>query len=101
MGGLPSKDRPAPEKHIDILMDIAKDLGKKLEVHVDQENNPYESETEMLAAQGDRARPGGAGRGGPRDLARGQAADRAGPDHPDDEGGRAERDRLPVGRARA
>jgi cytosine/adenosine deaminase-related metal-dependent hydrolase len=49
MGGLPSKDRPRPEKHIDILMDIAKDLGKKLEVHVDQENNPYESETEMLA----------------------------------------------------
>ena len=49
MGGLPSKDRPRPEKHIDILMDIARDLGKKLEVHVDQENNPYESETEMLA----------------------------------------------------
>lgn len=49
VGGLPSKDRPLPEKHIDILMSIAKDLNKKLDVHVDQENNPYESETEMLA----------------------------------------------------
>lgn len=49
VGGLPSKDRPLPEKHIDILMDIAKDLNKKLDVHVDQENNPYENETEMLA----------------------------------------------------
>ena len=49
VGGLPSKDRPLPEKHIDILMSIAKDLNKKLDVHVDQENNPYENETEMLA----------------------------------------------------
>lgn len=49
VGGLPSKDRPLPEKHVDILMSIAKDLNKKLDVHVDQENNPYESETEMLA----------------------------------------------------
>lgn len=49
IGGLPSKDRPRPEKHIDILMGIAKDLGKKLEVHTDQENNPYESECELLA----------------------------------------------------
>jgi cytosine/creatinine deaminase len=49
VGGLPSKDRPMPEKHIDILMGIAKDLGKRLDVHVDQENNPFESETELLA----------------------------------------------------
>ena len=49
IGGLPSKDRPTPEKHIDILMRIAKDLGKKLEVHTDQENNPDESECELLA----------------------------------------------------
>jgi len=49
VGGLPSKDRPLPEKHVDILMSIAKDLNKKLDVHVDQENNPYENETEMLA----------------------------------------------------
>ena len=49
VGGLPSKDRPLPEKHVDIIMSIAKDLNKKLDVHVDQENNPYENETEMLA----------------------------------------------------
>ncbi len=49
VGGLPSKDRPLPEKHIDIIMSIARDLNKKLDVHVDQENNPYENETEMLA----------------------------------------------------
>jgi cytosine/creatinine deaminase len=50
-GGLPSKDRPTPEKHLDIIMKIAKSLNKPLEVHVDQENNPYESETEQLAAK--------------------------------------------------
>jgi cytosine deaminase len=49
VGGLPSKDRPTPEKHLDIIMGVAKDLGKKLDVHVDQENNPFENETEMLA----------------------------------------------------
>jgi cytosine deaminase len=49
VGGLPSKDRPLPEKHVDIIMSIAKDMNKKLDVHVDQENNPYENETEMLA----------------------------------------------------
>ena len=50
-GGLPSKDRPTPEKHLDIIMSIAKNLNKPLDVHVDQENNPYESETELLAAK--------------------------------------------------
>ena len=30
-------------------MSIARDLNKKLDVHVDQENNPQEHETEMLA----------------------------------------------------
>ena len=50
-GGLPSKDRPTPEKHLDIIMSIAKALNKPLDIHVDQENNPYESETELLAAK--------------------------------------------------
>ena len=49
VGGLPSKDRPRPEGHIDILMRIAKDQGKRLDVHVDQENSPTEDETELLA----------------------------------------------------
>lgn len=49
VGGLPSRDRPTPEKHLDIIMSIAKDQDKMLDVHVDQENNPQENETELLA----------------------------------------------------
>ena len=49
IGGLPSKDRPRPEKHLDIIMSIAKEQGKRLDVHVDQENNPEEDETKLLA----------------------------------------------------
>ncbi len=48
-GGLPSRDRPTPEKHLDIILQIAKDQGKSVDVHIDQENNPDEHETEMLA----------------------------------------------------
>lgn len=51
IGGLPSKDRPQPERHLDYLMGIAKELDKKIDVHVDQENNPDESETELLAVK--------------------------------------------------
>jgi hypothetical protein len=50
-GGLPSRDRPRPEAHLDIILDLAKRLGKCVDVHVDQENNPLESETELLAAK--------------------------------------------------
>ncbi|QVL33689.1 amidohydrolase family protein [Telmatocola sphagniphila] len=49
VGGLPSKDRPLPEKHFDVILSVAKRLNKRVDVHVDQENNPYETETEMLA----------------------------------------------------
>jgi cytosine/creatinine deaminase len=49
VGGLPSKDRPLPEKHLDYIFAIAREQNKRIDVHVDQENNPYESETEMLA----------------------------------------------------
>jgi cytosine/creatinine deaminase len=48
-GGLPSRDRPRPEKHLDVVLELAKKLGKPVDVHVDQENNPLESETELLA----------------------------------------------------
>ena len=48
-GGLPSRDRPTPEKHLDVILSIARDQGKRLDVHVDQENDPDEHETEMLA----------------------------------------------------
>jgi len=47
-GGLPSRDRPQEEKHLDIVMQTAKELGKMVEVHVDQENNPCQNETELL-----------------------------------------------------
>jgi hypothetical protein len=49
IGGLPSRDRPEPEKHLDRIMDLAKQLDKPLDVHIDQENNPQENETELLA----------------------------------------------------
>jgi cytosine/adenosine deaminase-related metal-dependent hydrolase len=48
-GGLPSRDRPHPEKHLDIILGVAKKLGKPIDIHVDQENNPLEDETELLA----------------------------------------------------
>ena len=47
-GGLPSRDRPREEAHLDVVMQTAKRLGKPVEVHVDQENNPYQHETELL-----------------------------------------------------
>jgi cytosine/adenosine deaminase-related metal-dependent hydrolase len=49
VGGLPSRDRPTPEKHLDFIMELARDLRKPVDVHIDQENNPLEHETEMLA----------------------------------------------------
>ncbi|MBT3864473.1 amidohydrolase family protein [Candidatus Peregrinibacteria bacterium] len=53
VGGLPSADRGLAsggglEKHMDVIFGIAKNLGKDLDVHIDQENNPYEKDTEKL-----------------------------------------------------
>jgi len=50
VGGLPSKDRPDDEKHLDYLFEIAKKLNKPVHVHIDQENNPNERDTEKLIA---------------------------------------------------
>ena len=47
-GGLPSKDRPDDTKHLDYLFEIAKKLNKPVHVHIDQENNPDERDTEKL-----------------------------------------------------
>jgi len=47
-GGLPSRDRGEEAKHLDIVMQTAKELNKMVEVHVDQENNPLQNETEFL-----------------------------------------------------
>lgn len=49
IGGLPSRDRPYPERHLDFIMNLAKDLDKPIDVHIDQENQPNERETELLA----------------------------------------------------
>ncbi len=51
VGGLPSRDRAlngADRKHADFLFSIAKNLGKDMDVHIDQENNPYEKDTEWF-----------------------------------------------------
>lgn len=47
-GGLPSKDRPKDRENFDWLFKIATDLNKPLHVHIDQENNPDERDTELL-----------------------------------------------------
>src|SRR3989338_6827776 len=49
-GGLPSKDRPNDEKSLDHLFEIAKKLNKPVHVHIDQENNPNERDTQKLIA---------------------------------------------------
>jgi cytosine deaminase len=51
IGGLPSKDRPTPEKHLDYVLGLARELKKPVDAHVDQENNPDENETELLAVK--------------------------------------------------
>ena len=48
VGGLPSKDRPRDEEHLDVLFSIAKNLNKPMHVHIDQENNPNERDMEKL-----------------------------------------------------
>lgn len=47
IGSLPAADISS-EKHLDVVMNWAKDTGKRLHVHVDQLNTPEEKETEML-----------------------------------------------------
>lgn len=47
-GGLPSKDRPNDNKNFEYLFSIAKNLNKPIHIHIDQENNPNESDTEKL-----------------------------------------------------
>ncbi|MFH0819156.1 MAG: amidohydrolase family protein [Patescibacteria group bacterium] len=47
-GGLPSYDRPNDDENYDHLFSIAKNLNKAIHVHIDQENNPDERDTEKL-----------------------------------------------------
>lgn len=51
VGGLPSRDRAmqgGDKKHADFLFHVAKNLKKDLDVHIDQENNPDEKDTEWF-----------------------------------------------------
>jgi cytosine/adenosine deaminase-related metal-dependent hydrolase len=51
VGGLPSRDRKmtgGDKKHTDFIFSVAKNLGKDVDVHIDQENNPYEKDSEWL-----------------------------------------------------
>lgn len=51
VGGLPSRDRAmsgGDKKHADFLFSTAKNLGKDMDVHIDQENNPLERDTEWF-----------------------------------------------------
>ncbi|MFA6550308.1 MAG: amidohydrolase family protein [Candidatus Gracilibacteria bacterium] len=51
VGGLPSRDRKFGDggrKHADFLFSVAKNLNKDIDVHIDQENNPYEKDTEWF-----------------------------------------------------
>lgn len=46
VGGLPSKDRPHTDENFDYLFQIAQCLNKPIHIHIDQENNPDEKDTE-------------------------------------------------------
>jgi cytosine/creatinine deaminase len=51
VGGLPSSDRSesnGDRKHMEFLISTAKNLGKDIDVHVDQENNPEEKDSEWI-----------------------------------------------------
>lgn len=48
VGGLPSADRPLDFQHLYIIFSIAKNLNKPLHIHIDQENNPNERDTEKV-----------------------------------------------------
>lgn len=48
IGGLPGKDRGHEAEHLDILLSTAKKRGQMVHVHVDQFNDPKETETELL-----------------------------------------------------
>lgn len=49
LGGLPSRERPHQAEHLDVIFEMAKKYGKKVDVHIDQNNDPDEKDTELLA----------------------------------------------------
>lgn len=51
IGGLPASDGSKAGEQLHLLFETAKRLGKRVHVHVDQNNTAYESETAWLAKQ--------------------------------------------------
>lgn len=49
LGGLPSRERPRQGEHLDYIFGIAKKHNKTVDVHIDQNNDPDEKDTELLA----------------------------------------------------
>jgi hypothetical protein len=53
IGGLPSREAVlktgTAEQHLDVICSMARDMGKNLDVHVDQKGTPDEDETRLLA----------------------------------------------------
>ena len=49
IGSLPGADANREAEHLDVIMGWAKQLDKRVHVHVDQLNSPLEKETELLA----------------------------------------------------
>lgn len=49
IGGMPEKDAPHNDQHLDVLLTIAKRKHKLVHVHVDQLDSPRETETELVA----------------------------------------------------
>jgi len=49
LGGLPSRERPRQAEHLDYIFGIAKKYNKTVDVHIDQNNDPDEKDTELLA----------------------------------------------------
>ena len=49
LGGLPSRDRPHQAEHLDYIFSVAKKYKKTVDVHIDQNNDPDERDTELLA----------------------------------------------------
>jgi len=49
IGGLPRADRDYEQAHLDEILFLGKEFGKRVHVHVDQLNDSLEKETELLA----------------------------------------------------
>lgn len=49
IGGLPSRERPRQAEHLDYIFSVAKKHHKTVDVHIDQNNDPDEKDTELLA----------------------------------------------------